>query len=71
MGARLAERGLGGLTLFSYNVRDRDQLRALAASLPGLLLTIDEEGGDVTRLEWERGSSTPATSHWASSTTSS
>ena len=56
---RLAERGLGGLTLFSYNVRDRDQLRALAASLPGLLLTIDEEGGDVTRLEWEHGSSSP------------
>ena len=56
---RWADRGLGGLTLFSYNVRDRDQLRALAASLPGLLLAIDEEGGDVTRLEWREGSSTP------------
>ncbi len=56
---RWAERGLGGLTLFAYNVQDRDQLRALSDSLPGLLLAIDEEGGDVTRLEWERGSSTP------------
>ena len=56
---RWAERGLGGLTLFAYNVEDRDQLRALSDSLPGLLLAIDEEGGDVTRLEWERGSSTP------------
>ena len=56
---RLAERGLGGLTLFSYNVGDRDQLRALSASLPGLLLAIDEEGGDVTRLEWQHGSSNP------------
>lgn len=56
---RWAERGLGGLTLFSYNVGDAAQLRALAASLPGLLLAIDEEGGDVTRLEWQRGSSSP------------
>ena len=56
---RWADRGLGGLTLFSYNVGDHDQLRALAASLPGLLLAIDEEGGDVTRLEWEHGSSNP------------
>jgi beta-N-acetylhexosaminidase len=56
---RWAERGLGGLTLFAYNVQDRNQLRGLSATLPGLLLAIDEEGGDVTRLEWERGSSTP------------
>ncbi len=55
--------GGGGIVLFAYNVASRDRLRALTASLraerDGLLLAIDEEGGDVTRLEWETGSSYP------------
>ena len=55
------ERGLGGITLFAYNVRDCEQLAALTAALrerqPALLVSIDEEGGDVTRLEADRGSS--------------
>ncbi len=57
------EAGLGGICLFAYNVRDRDQLASLTASLraerPDLVIGIDEEGGDVTRLEADRGSSYP------------
>jgi beta-N-acetylhexosaminidase len=61
--ARWLERGLGGITLFAYNVRDPGQIAqltgALRAERPELLITIDEEGGDVTRLEAEHGSSYP------------
>ena len=61
--ARWLERGLGGITLFAYNVRDPEQLAqltgALRAKQPELLISIDEEGGDVTRLEAEHGSSYP------------
>src|SRR5256885_4127492 len=53
------ERGLGGVVLFSHNVEGPRQLAALTAELRGLLVVIDEEGGDVTRLEHERGSSYP------------
>jgi beta-N-acetylhexosaminidase len=58
----LAEGG-GGIVLFAYNVPTRERLRALCEALRGergdVLLAIDEEGGDVTRLEWETGSSYP------------
>jgi len=61
--ARWLERGLGGITLFAYNMGDPAQLaaltRALRAERPDLLISIDEEGGDVTRLEAECGSSYP------------
>jgi beta-N-acetylhexosaminidase len=57
------EQGLGGVVLFGRNVRDREQLAALTAALrserPDLLVAIDEEGGDVTRLEASSGSSYP------------
>ena len=53
------ERGLGGVVLFSRNVESPEQVAALTAELRGLLVVIDEEGGDVTRLEHERGSSYP------------
>jgi beta-N-acetylhexosaminidase len=53
------ERGLGGVVLFSRNVESRAQLEALTAELRGLVVVIDEEGGDVTRLEHDRGSSYP------------
>jgi beta-N-acetylhexosaminidase len=60
---RWLERGLGGVVLFARNVRDREQLRALTAALraekPDLIVAIDEEGGDVTRLEAASGSSYP------------
>jgi beta-N-acetylhexosaminidase len=60
---RFLATGGGGIVLFAYNVPSRDQLAALCASLRAerdeLLLAIDEEGGDVTRLEWQTGSSYP------------
>jgi beta-N-acetylhexosaminidase len=59
---RLGE-GLGGVVLYAWNVQDRDQLRALTADLRAeredVLVAIDEEGGDVTRLEAATGSSYP------------
>jgi beta-N-acetylhexosaminidase len=58
----LAEGG-GGVVLFAYNVPTAAGLRALTDALRAergdVLLSIDEEGGDVTRLEWETGSSYP------------
>jgi beta-N-acetylhexosaminidase len=55
--------GLGGVVLFARNVLDPEQLAELTASLraerPELLIAVDEEGGDVTRLEAARGSSFP------------
>jgi beta-N-acetylhexosaminidase len=55
--------GGGGIVLFAYNVPSREGLASVCASLRAerhdLLLGIDEEGGDVTRLEWEGGSSYP------------
>ncbi|MBR7834988.1 glycoside hydrolase family 3 protein [Actinospica durhamensis] len=55
--------GLGSVLLFGRNVRDALQVSALTAALhaenPRLVVAIDEEGGDVTRLEAESGSSYP------------
>ena len=55
--------GLGGVVLFAWNVESRDQLAELTASLreerEDVLVAIDEEGGDVTRLEAASGSSYP------------
>jgi beta-N-acetylhexosaminidase len=60
---RSAERGLGGVVLFARNIENSSQVRALIERLhearPGLLVAIDEEGGDVTRLEATTGSSYP------------
>jgi beta-N-acetylhexosaminidase len=58
---RLAE-GLGGVVLFGWNVESPEQLRALTDVLRAegdVLVGIDEEGGDVTRLEVATGSSYP------------
>lgn len=55
--------GLGAVALFARNVEDPGQLAALTAGLrgerPDILVAIDEEGGDVTRLEARHGSSFP------------
>ena len=55
--------GLGGVALFSRNIVNPDQLRALVGSIraenPDVAVAIDEEGGDVTRLEAGTGSSRP------------
>jgi beta-N-acetylhexosaminidase len=59
---RLAN-GLGGVTLFSRNIVDPAQVAALTAALraenPDVVVAVDEEAGDVTRLESRTGSSRP------------
>ncbi len=59
----LVEQGLAGYTLFGYNINDLDQVAALSRQLraarPNVLLAIDEEGGDVTRLAHHTGSPYP------------
>ncbi|GAA4199581.1 glycoside hydrolase family 3 N-terminal domain-containing protein [Streptosporangium oxazolinicum] len=59
---RLAE-GLGGVALYSRNLVDSEQTRALTAALraenPDVVIATDEEAGDVTRLEALTGSSRP------------
>src|SRR3954470_22530494 len=61
--SRLLSDGLAGHTLFGFNVADRDQLAGLCAQLRGgradVLIAIDEEGGDVTRLAHRTGSPYP------------
>jgi beta-N-acetylhexosaminidase len=60
---RWLERGLGGIVLFADNVRDGEQVAEVTGALrleqPNLVVAIDEEGGDVTRLEADSGSSYP------------
>ncbi|GAB3000997.1 glycoside hydrolase family 3 protein [Saccharothrix stipae] len=55
--------GLGGVVLFGRNVVDDAQVTALNAQLRGaradVVIGIDEEGGDVTRLDAGRGSEVP------------
>jgi beta-N-acetylhexosaminidase len=57
------EGGLGGVCLFAWNVVSRGQVAKLTAELreerPDLLVAIDEEGGDVTRLDASSGSRYP------------
>ena len=64
---RWLDLGLGGVCLFARNVESPEQLVALTTELearrPGLVISIDEEGGDVTRLEAREGSSYPG--NWA------
>ena len=59
---RLAD-GLGGVVLFARNISAPEQVVRLSAQLhesgPDAVITIDEEGGDVTRLEAGPGSSYP------------
>ena len=60
---RRAAAGLGGVCLYARNVSSLSQLAKLATRLhavnPRLVIAIDEEGGDVTRLEASTGSSYP------------
>ena len=59
----LVEEGLGGVCLFAQNVVDDSQIAASTAALHGarrdVVIAIDEEGGDVTRLDARTGSLTP------------
>ncbi|SDY42681.1 beta-N-acetylhexosaminidase [Herbiconiux ginsengi] len=60
---RMLREGLGGVCLFGENIVSTSQLRALTdairAANPDALIAIDEEGGDVTRLYYDRGSPFP------------
>lgn len=51
---RLVDRGLGGVILFTRNVRDAEQVRELSDALrairPDLLVAIDNEGGGIGHL---------------------
>ncbi|SDH85960.1 glycoside hydrolase family 3 protein [Nonomuraea jiangxiensis] len=51
--------GLGGVVLFARNAIDERLVRSVRAEHPGAVIAIDEEGGSVTRLEVEAGSSFP------------
>ncbi|MGC5381813.1 glycoside hydrolase family 3 protein [Micromonospora sp. DT68] len=55
--------GLGSVVLFARNVVDTAQVATLTATLraerPDVIVAIDEEAGDVTRIESARGSSRP------------
>ncbi|GAA4735242.1 glycoside hydrolase family 3 N-terminal domain-containing protein [Isoptericola chiayiensis] len=59
-----ARDGLAGVVLFGHNTPDVRTTAALTSALhdaaPDLLVTIDEEGGDVSRLEAATGSSIPS-----------
>jgi beta-N-acetylhexosaminidase len=56
-------RGLGSVALFGRNCQDDEQVSQLVARLrehaTGLVVAVDEEGGDVTRLDARRGSPYP------------
>lgn len=55
--------GLGGVCIFGGNIESTDQLRALDEDIltanPLAVIAIDEEGGDVTRLNYADGSPYP------------
>lgn len=59
----LIEAGLGSVLLSSWNIVSPEQLAATTARLrdlaPRMLVSIDEEGGDVTRLDSATGSPYP------------
>ncbi|MEU4388701.1 glycoside hydrolase family 3 N-terminal domain-containing protein [Promicromonospora sp. NPDC023805] len=61
--ADAARAGLAGVVYFARNTPDVATTAALSAALhsvsPDLLITVDEEGGDVSRLEAATGSSLP------------
>lgn len=59
---RELENGLGGVTLFGFNVADAAQLSVLTSRLceaGAPVISLDEEGGDVTRLDYHVGSPYP------------
>lgn len=61
--ARRLQEGMGGVCLFGDNVDNPEQLRALTDAIyvanPHAIVSIDEEGGDVSRLYQHDGSPFP------------
>lgn len=72
---RAVQDGLGSVVLFSRNILSIEQVARLTERLraenPDLIVAIDEESGDVTRIESATGSSRPGTSLSDTSTTPS
>ncbi|GGJ94623.1 hydrolase [Pilimelia anulata] len=59
---RRAAPGLGGVVLYGRNLRRDGDVARLAAELRAdadVLVAVDEEGGDVTRLHYRGGATTP------------
>ncbi|ARJ04680.1 hydrolase [Cnuibacter physcomitrellae] len=60
---RMLREGLAGVCLFGENIVSPEQLRTLTRSIraanPAAVIAIDEEGGDVTRLYYDRGAPFP------------
>ncbi|MGN9838069.1 glycoside hydrolase family 3 protein [Nonomuraea sp. H19] len=59
---RELEGGLGGVTLFGFNVAEPAEVAGLTAALRAAgdpVISLDEEGGDVTRLAYHVGSPYP------------
>lgn len=61
--AQWIDEGLGSVILFAHNIESRAQVTDLITQLhqrsPELLVSVDEESGDVTRFEHQEGSSYP------------
>lgn len=61
--ARWLERGLAGVVLFARNIASMEGVSGLCRAIrqvkPDALIALDEEGGEVTRLEAAAGSSWP------------
>jgi beta-N-acetylhexosaminidase len=60
---RRLDGGLGSVIVFAANIESPTQLRALTdevrAANPDAFVAVDEEAGDITRLEFATGSSSP------------
>lgn len=60
---RRLDGGLGSVILFAANIESAAQLRSLTdavrAANPDAFVAVDEEAGDITRLEFATGSSSP------------
>ena len=61
---RTGTTGLGGVVLFGSNLGDGTRVAELTARLRAaagrdIVIALDEEGGDVTRLDTVRGSRSP------------
>ena len=60
MGTRRLAEGMGGICLFGENVTSLEAIRQLCTDIheaaPDAIVSLDEEGGDVTRLYYRVGS---------------
>lgn len=55
----LNDRNIGGVILLKHNIQNSNQLKKLTSDLrnqvnPHILIAIDQEGGDVVRIPWDK-----------------